>query len=465
MLIIRQPDTYAAERTYILDVVLREFMGLESEARPEARADVEITVPEISLGTRLLLADGLFATPERNWLTHESMPKRPLASWNLDGAPIAPTLVGPDLPIIYGTRLAGGSFYEEGQDEIKLGVDILGSIFFQLTRYEEIACPVRDAHGRFPAEATLAHREGFLSRPLVNEYIEVLWAALQRLWPRLQRRRRVFKEYLSHDVDSPLYSETSPPLVLKAALGDLARRHDPTLALTRLRALRTHRRDDHADDPYNTFDPIMDLSERRGLRSAFYFMAGTTNPAFDGTYSLDDPWIGRLIQRIHQRGHEVGLHPSYETFRNPDALRAERETLLCLCERLGVDQPQWGGRQHFLRWENPTTWRAWEQAGMAYDSSLGFPDEAGFRCGVCCEYPVFDLLARRRLRLRERPLVIMEMSLIHRPAASAAQTQEAFALLRERCRMFDGDLTLLWHNSSLISRRERQLYSAAILAS
>ncbi len=464
MLLVRQPNTYPSERSYALDVVLGEFLGLEWEARPETRTDIEITAPELSSSARLLLSDGLFATPEHHWLTKESLPERPLASWNLDGAPIAPTLVKPDLPIIYGTRLAGGSFYEEAGDEIKLGVDILGSIFFQLARYEEIACPARDAYDRFPAEATLAHSEGFLTRPLANEYVEVLWAAMERLWPRLQRRRHAFKESLSHDVDSPLYPETSPPRVLKATLGDLAHRHDHRLALARLQTLRIHRRHDHADDPYNTFDLIMDLSERRGLRSAFYFMAGTTNPLFDGAYSLDDPWIGGLIRRIHERGHEVGLHPSYESFRDPATIRSEHDALLRACERLGVGQTKLGGRQHFLRWENPTTWRAWEEAGLAYDSSLGFPDDAGFRCGVCFDYPVFDVLARRPLRLFERPLVVMEKALFHDRATFDQQGLETIKQLNYRCKLFDGNFTLLWHNSRLASRRERRLYTTAILA-
>ncbi len=462
MLLVRYPRTYPVERAYVLDVVLHEFMGLEWEASVQERADTEITVPQVSDDARLVIADCLFTTPEPLWLTRESLPKRPLPHWSLDEAPLAPTLVTPDLPVIYGNELAAGSFYEAHGREIELGVDVFGSIFFQLTRYEEIAAPARDEHDRFPASASLAHTEGFLTRPLVNEYVEVLWAALERLWPRLQRKRRTFRECLSHDVDWPLHTTTSTPRMAKAAIGDLVRRHDRGLALARLRAVRAHRRGDPAGDPYNTFDFIMNLSESRGLRSAFYFMAGATNPAFDGTYSLDDPWIGKLIRHLHDRGHEVGLHPSYETFRNPDAVRAERDTLVRACARLGVEQSQWGGRQHYLRWENPTTWSAWEQAGLTYDSSLGFSHDPGFRCGVCFEYPVFDLTARRRLRLRERPLVVMEMSLFHDSAASDRQGIETVDRLRRRCKLFGGDFTLLWHNSQLASWRERQLYTAAL---
>jgi hypothetical protein len=465
MLVLHLPTGYAAEREYILDVVLGDFLGLPWTTGTHARPDVEITIPELSPAATLTIADDLFATPEEHWLTPDSLPRRPLERWHLKDSVLQPKLVAPDLPILYGRRLARGSFYEEAGERTTLGVDVFGGVFFQLTRYEELVRTTRDAYERFPARETLAYREGFLARPLANEYVEVLWTAMSRLWPRLQRRRRAFKESLSHDVDSPFYPATSAPRALKAALGDVTRRHDLGLARSRLRTLRRSPSDDRAADPYNTFELIMNLSERRGLRSAFYFIAGTTDPSRDGTYELDDPWIGRLIRRIHERGHEIGLHPSYASFRDPGAIRAECEALLRTCARLGVEQQgPLGGRQHFLRWENPITWRAWEQAGLSYDSSLGFPDETGFRCGVCTDYPVFDLLARRALKLYERPLVVMEKALFHDRTPADQQGLETVMLLRDRCRLFDGNFTLLWHNSRLASRRERDLYANAILA-
>jgi hypothetical protein len=36
----------------------------------------------------------------------------------------------------------------------------------------------------------------------------------------------------------------------------------------------------------------------------------------------------------------------------------------------GIDQPSLGGRQHFLRWETPTTARLWDDNGLDYDTTL-----------------------------------------------------------------------------------------------
>jgi hypothetical protein len=243
---------------------------------------------------------------------------------------------------------------------------------------------------------------------------------------------------------------------------DVVMRRDPSLARTRLTTLAAQRRGRPEDDPYNSFDFIMDVSESHGLRSAFYFMARGTDPRFDAGYSLEHEWIQRLLKRIHDRGHEIGLHPSYQTFRDAQAIETEFQMLLSACERAGVTQDAWGGRQHFLRWENPTTWRAWGEAGLAYDSTLGFSQAAGFRCGICSDYPVFDLLARRRLALRERPLVVMEIALYGDSPARHPLALEQLSRLRDRCRLFGGEFTLLWHNSRLASRLERRAYAAAV---
>ena len=80
------------------------------------------------------------------------------------------------LPIVYGRRLSNGSYLEISDSGIRLGVDVLGSAFFMLTRYEELVRSERDPRDRFPATMSLAYRERFLDRPIVNEYAEILWA-------------------------------------------------------------------------------------------------------------------------------------------------------------------------------------------------------------------------------------------------------------------------------------------------
>ena len=99
----------------------------------------------------------------------------------------------------------------------------------------------------------------------------------------------------------------------------------------------------------------MDLSETKNLVSAFYFICGRTNHIYDPDYKINDPKITNLIKNIHKRGHEIGLHPSYDTYQSPRLIKKEAELLKKICYEQGVIQKKWGGRMHYLRWENTTT--------------------------------------------------------------------------------------------------------------
>jgi peptidoglycan/xylan/chitin deacetylase (PgdA/CDA1 family) len=309
---------------------------------------------------------------------------------------------------------------------VDAGDDVFGTVFLLLTRYEETVLAERDEHDRFPVNAT---RQDLL-RPEADDLALSLRRQLEQVAPRLEPRRHPFRVVPSHDVDYPF---ASPRLRLSA------------LRRGQLRAALPH-------DPFDTFDLLMDESEQRGLRATFFFLA-------DGSiYSLDDPRIRALLKRIHVRGHELGLHGGYETFREPARLKAELERLVGVCAEERVRQHAWGGRQHFLRWENPTTWQAYEEAGLAYDATLGYSARPGFRAGTCREYPVFDLSSRQELRLRERPLVLMDTPTLDRIDNPEATIRR----LREECERVGGDFTVLWHNNWLVTDRQRRLLQAAL---
>ena len=131
----------------------------------------------------------------------------------------------------------------------------------------------------------------------------------------------------------------------------------------------------------------------------------------------------------------------------------------------GIDQPQLGGRQHFLRWETPSTARLRDDQGLDYDSTLSFADRPGFRCGTCREYPLYDLHQRRALRLRERPLIVMECSVIAERYLGLGYSDQALALMqgyRDTCHRFGGDFTLLWHSSHFGNATDRRFYLALV---
>lgn len=119
---------------------------------------------------------------------------------------------------------------------------------------------------------------------------------------------------------------------------------------------------------------------------------------------------------------------------------------------------------HYLRWDQPTTLMCWEDAGMTYDSTLGYADTVGFRCGTCHEYVAFNPVEGRSLSLRLRPLISMESSVLSENYMNINHDRaiETFLDLKEKCKNVGGCFTLLWHNSELYCERLRKLYLSVI---
>ncbi|NNT94904.1 polysaccharide deacetylase family protein [Stutzerimonas nitrititolerans] len=347
----------------------------------------------------------------------------------------------------------------------QIGYDILGLTYWMLNRIEEISRTDLDNHGRFPATASHAYKHNYLERPVVDEWLHVLGQVIRKTWPEIELKQHTFSMKVSHDVDAPSrYGFASAKGLLRAMAGDVLKRGDFKNAIRAPWIRLSSQKKIHPSDPYSTFEWIMDLSDQHGLTSAFYFICGRTSN-LDADYEPEHPAMRALMRRIHERGHEIGLHPSYNTYQNPQMIAAEARRLRKIAAEEGIEQAQWGGRMHYLRWEQPTTLRAWADAGMDYDSSLGYADRPGFRCGTCFEYPAFDPVKNEELKLRVRPLVVMECSVIdacYSGLGVGEAAQAKFKSLKEVCRAVRGCFTLLWHNSSLNNHKYNMIYASVL---
>ena len=392
---------------------------------------------------------------------HESRSDFACQYWNAESegytGPVEADLPAP------GTRdLPATLISYQGQDAF-VHYDILGLTYWMLTRLEEIGRKDLDSHSRFPATSSHAFRYGYLERPIVDEWLIILGQVMQRIWPQVELKKHTFEMKVSHDVDGPArYAFQNLKGLIRTMGGDLIRRRDVRSALMGPWIWLNSKQEIHPRDPANTFDWLMEQSEKHGLNSAFYFICGRTDAAKDASYDPEMPQVRLLMRGIHSRGHEIGLHPSYNTFNNPEEIRKEAERLKNVCSEEGIRQQKWGGRMHFLRWDHSITLKAWADAGMAYDSTLSYADRPGFRCGTCFEYPAFDVSTNQALPLRIRPLVAMDCTVIAERYLGLGSTEAAFDKfneLKSKCRKVGGVFTLLWHNSFFHTQNDFRIYS------
>lgn len=325
--------------------------------------------------------------------------------------------------------------------------DIIATTFFMLSRWEETVVAIRDKHNRFPAMASVAYKQGFLDRPIVDEYGLILRAWLGVLLPMWKPRRRQSCIRLSHDMDLPLRLR-SPVHALRAVASDMINSRSLRGAFRTLARYPQTKQDWRSDDYAIGFYALMDLSERFGLRSTFNFMASMGGRYDDGYDPRKEPYR-RMIEEARTRGHEIGLHPGYATFRNRKRLLQEKARLDEV-----LRGARYGGRQHMLRFSVPDMWWDWKEAGLGYDSTLGYADHVGFRCGTCHPFRPYDCLRDTEIEFLEVPLIVMDVSLREDRfmALTPQEGKQWIHRLVQRCKAAEGEFTLLWHNSSLDGR-------------
>jgi hypothetical protein len=350
-------------------------------------------------------------------------------------------------PVLFWSEVAQGCdkpFAEYMPDgSVVFYVDIVAAAFFMLSRWEETVVPIRDPHDRFPATASVAYRQGFLDRPIVDEYALILREWLKVVLPGWKPKPCVFSVKLSHDIDH-IYQFQNWYAAVYTVGGDLLRRRSPMRAWRTVRDALAQVVLPAQTDYVRRIYYLADLSREYGLdNDAFYFMADGPDRSECG-YAPKLPVVSRCIKDLRERGFEIGLHPGYDTFQNPERLAEEKARLDAI-----LGETRYGGRQHFLRFQAPDTWRHWEQVGMTYDSTLTYADHEGFRCGTCYPFRPFDVGQNRELDLWEVPLIVMDGTLRDYRKLTAKQGEMRVLELAQRCRHVGGTFTLLWHNSSL----------------
>ncbi len=393
------PNNNINERRYILDIIFNKFLGLEYNLKIGS-TDYEIELDNKEI---LIIKDTFFNhyLKDLEYLKLENMPAK----------------------------------IEE--------LDIFAASFFMLTRWEEYINKNRDAHNRFPAVESLAYKQGFLDRPIVNEYVEELKRMLVELDNSLVFKERKYELFLTHDVDE-LYMWKNNKQFFRTVLGDIIKRKSLSLASKRAKEyllVKTNK----IKDPFDTFDWLMDKSESIGVKSRFYFMSGGVTH-YDNRYKIDESESLELIQKIKKRGHIIGIHPSYNAYNDFKQFKKEKDLLESI-----VNQKITEGREHYLRFEVPTTWQVWEDNGMKVDSTCGYADKEGFRCGTGDEFSVFNILTREKLNLKERPLLYMDDNrLLGERIYDEKTLINSINSLREKCIQYKSSCTFLFHQNIFV---------------
>jgi len=120
---------------------------------------------------------------------------------------------------------------------------------------------------------------------------------------------------------------------------------------------------------------------------------------------------------------------------------------------------------HYLRYKIEKTPYSLCEAGIKCDSTLGYADTIGFRCGTCFEYPMFDPINKKEIGINQLPLLAMEDAVLYKEYMGFEYTPEAlnsFLEIQNKCKLVDGNFTLLWHNCHFNNLKDWEFYNNII---
>ena len=263
------------------------------------------------------------------------------------------------------------------------------------------------------------------------------------VWAGIEPVQHAATVRVSHDVDA--ISKTVPIRIKQGAFRAVAAARRRTAGTTSIGGAISFmlRRSDwwHIDD-------VLRLEGQAGVVSTFNVFADPRRRSpirwlLDPGYRLDGSQGARLIDALLRSGSEIGLHPSFDSWRNPDLLAQQREHL-----EQHIGRPVRRVRQHWLRFSWERTWAAQASAGLTCDTTLMFNDRSGFRNSAAIEWRPWNTLTGSAHEIRATTSCFMD-SHQYNYSDLAGTSPIAARTLVDECRAAGGTAEFLWHPHTL----------------
>jgi hypothetical protein len=121
-------------------------------------------------------------------------------------------------------------------------------------------------------------------------------------------------------------------------------------------------------------------------------------------------------------------------------------------------------RNHFLASREPEEMENLVKIGITDDYTMGYADVAGFRLGTSKPVRFINPATKRLASLIIHPLTVMESTLKEEKYMNLSydEAQEYCNTLIDNVKKVNGELTLLWHNTSFFVKGDLYLHELYI---
>lgn len=326
-------------------------------------------------------------------------------------------------------------FFKVG-DKSAIPFDVFAATFYLLSRYEEHIPHVKDAHDRFPANESLAYKNGFLDKPVIDIWAFKVKKLLQERFADFDFKERKFNYISTIDVDCAYaYKRKGFIRTIGGFTKDFFTLHLKQFWFRLMVLLGVKK------DPFDNFDWLLTLQKKYGIKTIFFFLVSEYT-TFDKNISTGNIKFQSLIKHVADYS-DIGLHPSYFTMRDFNKLKKEKKRLESI-----INQTVTKSRQHFLRFDLPETFQNLVDLDIKEEHSMGYASHYGFRAGTCTPFYFYDMEHEIQTPLKLFPFAVMDVTLKDYLQFSNKKSFQIMMQLAEEVKKVNGTFITLNHNET-----------------
>ena len=310
--------------------------------------------------------------------------------------------------------------------------DLVASIFFVLSRYEEYWQGARDEHERFPALCSMQSVFGWLDEPICDRWAEHLLSEIGIKIP----EPNTLNIQATFYIDSVFaYREKGWYRNLGGLIKDVVsgkfKRVKERIGVCIF----------SKPDPFDTFDTIIEIAKDYPNTQCFWLLAdyGMNNKNIEHSNQQQEKIIQKLGAELN-----IGIHPGYSTSLNEKIIETEKNRL----EKI-LNKKIHRSRQHYLKFSLPKTFEYLLAQGIRIEYSMGYAETTGFRIGTARQVPWFNLATNEITELELQPFCYMDGTLNEYMKLSPKQAIEEVKRLKELVKQYGGTFSFIWHNETL----------------
>ena len=292
--------------------------------------------------------------------------------------------------------------------------DIFAASFYLISRYEEYLPHLKDSKGRFHYKESIAFKNNFLEKPIIDLWVFDLREVLKNKFDSLIIKPSSNKKIL------PILEVLSPYLFLhKSFLFSILQFLNGILSLNFKMILnQVYVLLRISKDPYLEYDFLINKLKTNKLNLISFFRY--TQNSFDiDSVSIFNSSYNLLIKNISDK-IPVNLLISFYAQKKLKSIKFEMNSLRNLIYR---NSQKTRLNQGILSLSE--TYPALVQNEVLEDYSMGYIDAAGYRASTSIPFFYYDLMNEAQTRLKINPVVITEIVL------RKFSSEQAFNMIRD----------------------------------